>query len=119
MIFAFVGVFYPMAILFMQNSGLQIPSMFIAYFFFGTFPIVLSAIPSEIIPMHSTGKAIGMLGGAGEIVGGMIAPLVAGILADKYGISIPFYIAGFAALVAGIASFMMIETKVKTNTITN
>ncbi len=116
MIFAFVGIFYPMAILFMQNSGLQIPSMFIAYFFFGTFPIVLSAIPSEIIPMHSTGKAIGMLGGAGEIVGGMIAPLVAGILADKYGISIPFYIAGFAALVAGIASFMLIETKVKTNT---
>jgi MFS family permease len=118
-IFAFVGVFYPLAILYLQNSGFQIPVMFITYFFFGAFPVVLSAIPSEIIPMHSTGKAIGMLGGAGEIVGGMIAPLVAGILADKYGISIPFYVAGFAALVAGIASFMLIETKVKTNTITN
>ena len=118
-IFAFVGVFYPLAILYLQNSGIQIPAMFIAYFFFGTFPVVLSAIPSEIIPMHSTGKAIGMLGGAGEIVGGMIAPLVAGILADKYGISIPFFMAGFAALLAGILSFMLIETRVKSQPILN
>jgi MFS family permease len=69
--------------------------------------------------MHSTGKAIGMLGGAGEIVGGMIAPLVAGILADKYGISIPFFMAGFAALLAGILSFMLIETRVKSQPILN
>jgi MFS family permease len=110
-IFIAVGIFYPLAIVFLQNSGVQLPAMFITYFLFGTVPVVLSAIPSETVPVHSTGKAIGLLAGAGEIAGGVIAPVVAGILADKYGLEMPFYIASAAAVVALFASFYFIETK--------
>jgi MFS family permease len=110
-IFTIVGIFYPLSIVFLQNSGVQIPAMFITYFFFGTVPIVLSAIPSETVPVHSTGKAIGMIAGAGEIAGGVIAPVVAGILADKYGMNMPFYMASAAGVIALIASFSFIETK--------
>ena len=85
--------------------------MFATYFFFGAFPIVLSAIPSETIPDHSTGKAIGIMNGAGELIGGVLAPVVAGILADQYGMSMPFFMSAGAAAVAMFASFSFVETK--------
>jgi MFS family permease len=110
-IFSLVGIFYPLAIVFLQNSGAQLPVMFATYFFFGAFPIVLSAIPSETVPGHSIGKAIGIMNGTGEVIGGVIAPVVAGILADKYGMSMPFFMASVAAAVALIASFSFLETK--------
>ena len=115
LIASILGIFYPLAILFMQNGVLQIPVMFIGYFFFGAMPIVFAAIPSETIPMHSTGKAIGMIVGAGEIVGGVIMPIVAGVFADKFGMTVPFILASTAAVIAVILSFSLIESR-KTST---
>lgn len=106
-----LGILYPLAILFMQNGILQIPVMFIGYFFFGAMPIVFAAIPSETIPMHSTGKAIGMIVGAGEIVGGVLMPVIAGVLADKFGMSMPFILAAVAAVVSVVLSFSLIESR--------
>lgn len=110
-LFSLLGILYPLCIVFLQNSGAQLPAMFATYFFFGAFPIVLSAIPSETIPDHSTGKAIGIMNGAGELIGGVLAPVVAGILADQYGMSMPFFMSAGAAAVAMFASFSFVETK--------
>jgi predicted MFS family arabinose efflux permease len=110
-IFIFIGLFYPLAIVFLGGSDLQIPVMFVAYFMFGAFPLVLGAIPFETVPKNSVGKAIGLLAGAGEIVGGVIIPFVCGILADKFGLSAPFYVSFFAAVLALFFSFQLVETK--------
>ncbi len=110
-LFCLIGIFYPLAIVFLNHSSIQLPAMFFAYFMFGVVPIVFSAIPSETVPIHSTGKAIGMIAGSGEFVGGVIAPVVAGILADKYGMQIPFLMAAIAAAIAFFISFSYIETK--------
>lgn len=113
-IFTIIGIFYPLSIIYLQQSALQIPAMFLTYFMFGVFPVVLSAIPSETVPAHSTGKAIGIVAGVGEIAGGVIAPVVAGVLADKYGMQMPFLLASAAAVVALIASFSFVEMKKQT-----
>jgi predicted MFS family arabinose efflux permease len=110
-LFILVGLLFPLAIVFLKGSGLQIPMMFVGYFMFGTFPLVLGAIPSATVPSHSTGKAIGLIAGAGEIFGGVLMPFVCGILADKYGLSFPFYISTIAAFLALILSFSIEETK--------
>ena len=110
-LFILVGIFFPAAILFLKGSGLQIPVMFITYFMFGTFPLVLGAIAYETVPGHSVAKAIGLVAAAGEIVGGVIMPFVGGILADKFGLQAPFYIAIIAAVLALIFSFSLIETR--------
>lgn len=85
--------------------------MFITYSIFGTVPIVFSAIPSETLPINSTGKGIGFIAGAGEFVGGVLGPVIAGVLADKYGMEMPFYVATVAAVIAFLASFSFTETK--------
>jgi predicted MFS family arabinose efflux permease len=110
-LFIFIGLFFPLAIVFLKGTAFQIPMMFVGYFMFGTFPLVLGAIPSTTVPSHSTGKAIGLIAGAGEIFGGVLMPFVCGILADKYGLSFPFYISTIAAFLALILSFSIEETK--------
>jgi MFS family permease len=110
-IFVAIGLLFPLAIVFLRGSGMQIPVMFIGYFMFGTFPIVLGTIASETVPMHSVGKAIGLITGSGELFGGVLMPFVCGILADKFGLEAPFYVSTIAAALALIISFSLIETK--------
>jgi MFS family permease len=110
-IFVTIGLLFPLAIVFLKGSGAQIPVMFIGYFMFGTFPIVLGTIATETVPMSSVGKTIGLIAGSGEIFGGVIMPFVCGILADKFGLEMPFYVSTIAATLALIVSFSLIETK--------
>ena len=110
-LFLLVGIFYPLAIVFLSQSGWQIPAMFLSYFMFGTVPIVLGVIPSETILAHSTAKAIGLLAGAGEIAGGVFTPFLCGLLADKFSLRAPFYVAAGAAVLALLLSFLLIETR--------
>jgi MFS family permease len=110
-IFVLIGMIFPLSIVLLKGSGLQIPSMFLGYFMFGAFPIVLGTVPSETVPIHSVGKAIGLVAGAGELFGGVLMPFVCGILADKFGLQAPFYVSALAAIVALLVSFSLIETK--------
>jgi MFS family permease len=110
-LFVTIGIIFPLSIVFLKGSAFQIPAMFIGYFMFGAFPIVLGTIPAETVPMHSTGKAIGLLVAAGELFGGVLMPFVCGILADKFGLEMPFYVSTIAAILALLVSSSLIETK--------
>jgi MFS family permease len=110
-IFIVMGIIFPLSIVLLKGSGFQIPSMFIGYFMFGTFPIVLGTVPSETVPIHSVGKAIGLVSGAGELFGGVLMPFICGILADNFGLQAPFYVSTIAAVLALSVSFSLIETK--------
>jgi MFS family permease len=107
--FILIGIIFPLSIVFLKGSNWQIPSMFLGYFMFGAFPIVLGTIPSETVPIHSVGKAIGLIVAAGEIFGGVIIPFVCGILADKFGLELPFYVSTIAAILAFFLSFSLVE----------
>jgi MFS family permease len=110
-IFLFVGIFFPLSVILLQNSSFQLPAMFLTNFMFGTFPIIFASIPSKSVPRHSIGKAIGLVVGSGELVGGVMTPFIAGILADKFGLQAPFWLASGIALTAFFASFYLMRTK--------
>ena len=78
-----VGIFYPYAVYFLNGSVLQLPAMFLTYFTMGTIPIIAAVIPSEAVPVQLKAKAIGLITGAAEIVGGVLIPALAGVLSDK------------------------------------
>ena len=50
---------------------------------------------------------------AGELFGGVLTPFVCGILADKFGLEMPFYVSTIAAALAFVVSFSLIETRKK------
>lgn len=97
-IFMGLGILYPFAIYFLKGNFLQLPIMFISYFSMGCVAMVAAVIPSEAVPIHLRAKAMGLVMGVGEIVGGVIIPAIAGILSDKTDPSAFLWVAAFMAV---------------------
>lgn len=82
-IFMALGTLYPFAVFFLKGTIIQLPLMFISYFAVGCVAMAAAVLPSEAAPVHLKAKAMGLVMGIGEIVGGVIIPAIAGILSDK------------------------------------
>lgn len=65
----------------------------------GIAALVLVVIPTESVPQNLTATAIGLTTLVGEIVGGTLAPAIAGHVADNYGLGAPLWIAAGGAIV--------------------
>jgi sugar phosphate permease len=76
----------------------------------GALPIALTIIPSESIPRAFVAQTIGLVVGLAELTGGFIAPALAGVAADKFGLPAVFYIAAGAVFTASIFTCCLIET---------
>ncbi len=81
--FCAVGACYPFAVHFLAVSAIHLPAMFLAYFMMGLIPLVAAVVPSEAVPDHLKAKAIGLITGVAEIVGGVLVPALSGVLSDK------------------------------------
>lgn len=65
---------------------------FTAFFALGLTSVLAGPIASEAVPAALMSSSVGAVAGAGEIFGGGIAPVIAGIVAQKYGIAQIFWI---------------------------
>ncbi|MCP9746788.1 MFS transporter [Lacihabitans sp. CS3-21] len=101
-LYAFIslGVIYPFAVYYLSGSALHLPAMFLTYFTMGTIPLVAAVIPSEAVPNHLKAKAIGLITGVAEIIGGVIVPGIAGLLSDTIDPSAFLWLSGLLALLA-------------------
>lgn len=82
-IFMSLGILYPFVVYFLHETILSLPLLFITYFAMGCIAMVAAVIPSEAVPIHLRAKAMGLVMGVGEIVGGVFIPAIAGYLSDK------------------------------------
>jgi len=90
-----------------------IPFFFWGFFGIGTFPMYLGTLPTEAVPPDFAGTAVGIPTGVGEIIGAAVMPTLAGILADKFGLFAPIWMATIACLVICIVSVFYVETAPK------
>lgn len=100
MVFISLGILYPFAVYFLSGTAFHLPAMFLTYFTMGTIPLVAAVIPSESVPVHLKAKAIGLITGIGEIVGGVIVPGISGFLSDAVAPSAFLWVASFLAILA-------------------
>jgi sugar phosphate permease len=70
----------------------------------------MATIPAESVPSRAIASALGLIMGAGELIGGFVAPTVAGFAADRYGLSLAMWMSAAGAILAGILSFGLVET---------
>jgi MFS family permease len=97
-VFMALGVLYPLAVYALAGSALQLPAMFVTYFMMGCLAMVAAVIPSEAVPAHLRAKAMGLIMGVGEIVGGVLIPALAGILSDQINPSAFLGVSGLLAM---------------------
>lgn len=70
----------------------------------------MATIPAETLPVKSIATAVGLTQGIGEIIGGVMAPIIGGRAADIYGLEAPLYIMVGLALLGTIIGFFLVET---------
>jgi predicted MFS family arabinose efflux permease len=101
----------PLAALYFTGSTLILSAlMFVGWVGLGVFPLFMGVVPAETLGPRNAATAMGLVIGAGELTGGVAAPLAAGRLADLYGLSAPLLVAAAMALVAGGLAVWLKET---------
>jgi len=76
----------------------------------GSFPLFMGVVPAETLSLRRAATAMGLVVGAGEITGGAFSPLIAGNLADHFGLATPLLMAAAMSLVAAVLALGLIET---------
>jgi MFS family permease len=69
--------------------------------------ICIVLVPTESVPRQYAATAIGFATLCGELIGGFLAPLVGGGVAQQYGLAVPLWIAAAGAGVVLIATLAM------------
>ena len=69
--------------------------------------ICIVLVPSDTVPRHLIGSAIGFTTLFGEMFGGFAAPIVAGALAGQDGLSVPLWIACGGAMVVVLVALAL------------
>jgi MFS transporter, ACS family, hexuronate transporter len=95
----------PVAALMVHGSVVAMTAlMAISWVGAGSFPLFMGVVPAETLSLRRAATAMGLVIGVGEIGGGVISPLIAGKLADQFGLDSPLIfqtiIPVFAALLA-------------------
>ncbi|TDS82280.1 MFS transporter [Comamonas sp. JUb58] len=109
-IFAPIAALCPIALIYGDSVTALGMVVFVTYTGLGCFTLFMATIPAETVPPQVLTGALGLIMGAGELVGGFLAPTVAGLAADLYGLPAAMWISAGGALVAGVLSLGLEET---------
>lgn len=109
--FCLLSMLTPLAAIYFQGSlALLALLVFVGWMGAGCFPLFMATIPAETIPPRYLATAFGLVMGLGEAVGGVLSPTIAGMAADRYGLTAPILIMAGCALFAGILAVFLRET---------
>lgn len=111
-VFAACGVLAALGPLYVQSSGLPavIALVFAGSLALGTAPLFMATIPLETVPTRDAAAATGLVMGLGQIIGGFCGPALGGMLADRFDLSVPLWIAAGAAVSASLLSMSLKES---------
>ncbi|NLR69932.1 MFS transporter [Novosphingobium sp. ERN07] len=109
--FSFLGVILPLAGLYYHGSTLVLAGIFFfGWGLNGLFPMFMATIPAESVDPRLTATLTGVVMGTGEVLGGVLAPFIAGALADFYGLSAALWLMLVCAVLAGVCTLGLIES---------
>jgi predicted MFS family arabinose efflux permease len=112
-VLAFVGTL--LSLYLFQQTGADPMMLFAglflsAFFSFGILGLMTGPVATEGVSPMLIASAIGIVSGAGEIIGGGLVPVIAGQVADNHGIQNVFYVSFVGLAVGVVASLFLVET---------
>jgi predicted MFS family arabinose efflux permease len=106
-----IGVILPLGAMYFDGSVWILAAIFfVGWGLNGVFPLFMATIPSESVDPRHTATVLGLCMGAGELIGGVLSPSIAGFAADQVGLQAPLWMMLGLALVSGLLSFGLRET---------
>jgi predicted MFS family arabinose efflux permease len=76
----------------------------------GAFPLFMATVPTESVNPRLTTRAMALVMGAGEVLGGFSGPALAGVAADASDLRAPLYILLALSTLAGTLALLLAET---------
>ena len=117
-IFTFIGLVTPIAALHFSGAQWMLSVLLlIGWSASGSFAVFMGVIPSETVPRTLAASSMGLVVGAGEIVGGVLSPTISGWIADRTSLVAHMEVMMVCAVCGGLLSLFLRETapgKVKT-----
>jgi MFS family permease len=106
------GAFAPLAILMIHGSFVLLAgALFVGWLIGGaTGPLYVAIIPTESVSPRLSATAVAVSLAFGEIIGGVIAPALAGRAADATSLAAPFWISFGCALASAVLALFLTET---------
>ncbi|MEX3670539.1 MFS transporter [Paraburkholderia phenoliruptrix] len=108
--FALIAAACPIAMMRVDSVWALGTLVLATYTGLGCFTLFMATIPAETVPPRAIASALGLIMGAGELIGGFVAPTVAGFAADKYGLQFAMWTSSAGAVLACLLSFGLVET---------
>lgn len=109
-VFSLIAACCPLALLYATGPWILGALMLLTYTGLGCFTLFMATIPAETVPREMIATALGMIMGIGELIGGFVAPTLAGFAADHFGLSIVMWISCASALLAALLALFLKET---------
>lgn len=109
-VFALIAAACPIVMIHVNSLWALGALVFATYTGLGCFTLFMATIPAETVPPRAIASALGLIMGAGELIGGFVAPTVAGFTADKYGLQFAMWTSAAGAILACVLSFGLVET---------
>ncbi len=107
----FLGLILPLGALFYHGSiWILAVTFFFGWAVNGAFPLFMATIPSETVNANHMTTAMAIIMGAGEVIGGVFAPGLAGLAADAAGLAAAIWILMGLCFVAGVLAVGLQET---------
>jgi len=82
----------------------------VGWLFTGTMPLAMATVPAESVDARHIAGALGICMGAGEAIGGVLSPTIAGYAADATSLQAPLWMMAGIALTAGLVATGLRET---------
>lgn len=109
--FSALGMLLPLGALYYTGGSWGLATIFFfGWGLNGLFPMFMATIPSESVDPRLAATLTGMVMGAGEVLGGVLSPFVAGAAADVWGLGAPLWIMLGLALAATVLALGLLES---------
>jgi len=110
-IFTFIGLVTPLAALYFSGPQWVLSVLLlIGWTASGSFAVFMGVVPSETVPKTLAASSMGLVVGAGEIVGGVLSPTISGWIADQTSLAAHMVVMMVCALCGGLFSLFLRET---------
>ncbi len=107
----FIAAILPLGAMYYDGSVWGLAAIFfVGWGVNGVFPLFMATVPSESVSPRHMATALGICMGTGEILGGVLAPSLAGTIADRVGLQAPLWMMLVVTIVGALLAFGLRET---------
>jgi ACS family hexuronate transporter-like MFS transporter len=106
-----IGVILPLGALYYSGTVWMLAAMFfVGWGVNGIFPLFMATIPSESVDPKHQATVLGLCMGTGEVLGGVLGPSIAGMAADRMGLTAPLWIMLGLTILSALLALGLRET---------